>query len=95
MRFPTVAFCLAAVLAPFHGARAQTTFASITGTVTDAGGAVIPGVLVEATHVRSNYRFTAQSNDAGAYTLSQLREASTSCTRLRPVSRSSSSRTFC
>ncbi|HXG46800.1 MAG TPA: carboxypeptidase-like regulatory domain-containing protein [Methylomirabilota bacterium] len=75
MRSPySFAYLLATVLVFTSGARAQTTFASITGTVTDAGGAVIPGVAIEATHVRSNYRYTTQSNEAGAYTLSQLRE---------------------
>ncbi|MEX2262996.1 MAG: carboxypeptidase-like regulatory domain-containing protein [Bryobacteraceae bacterium] len=53
---------------------AQTTFASITGTITDSGGAVIPNVTVEATHVASNYKYTVASNEAGAYTLAQLRE---------------------
>lgn len=53
---------------------AQTPFASITGTVTDAGGAVIPNAAIEATHVRSNYKYTGQSNAAGSYTLAQLRE---------------------
>ncbi len=52
----------------------QTTFASITGSVTDSAGAVVPGVNVEATHVQTNYVYTATSNATGAYTLSQLRE---------------------
>src|SRR5947209_7429036 len=55
-------------------ADAQTTFASITGTVTDPNEAVVPAAVVEATHVRSNYRYTVTSNEAGVYTLSQLRE---------------------
>jgi len=53
---------------------AQTTFASITGTVTDPNGAVVPGAAVEATHLGSNYQYTAKSNAVGYYTLSQLRE---------------------
>lgn len=55
-------------------ATAQTTFASVTGTVTDATGAVIAGADISAVHRESNYRYTAQSNAAGAYTLRQLRE---------------------
>jgi hypothetical protein len=55
-------------------AAAQTTFASITGTITDPTGAAIPGAQVTAVHAASNYRYTAQSNAAGAYTLAQLRE---------------------
>ena len=53
---------------------AQTTFATITGTVTDQNEAVIPGVIVEATHLQSNYHYTAPSNQAGVFTLAQLRE---------------------
>jgi hypothetical protein len=62
------------LLAAAVTARAQTTFASITGTVMDSSGAVIPGAAVTAVHVDSNYRYTAQSNAAGTYTLAQLRE---------------------
>jgi len=66
---------LAAVGLVFAGSLAgQTTFATITGTVTDPNAAVVPGVTVSATHVQSNYRYTAVSNDVGLYTLSQLRE---------------------
>ncbi len=32
-------------------AAAQTTFAGITGTVTDPNGAVVPGATIEATHL--------------------------------------------
>jgi hypothetical protein len=53
---------------------AQTTFGAITGTVHDSTGAVIPKVTIEVTHVKSNYRYTAQSNESGNYTLPQLRE---------------------
>jgi carboxypeptidase family protein len=53
---------------------AQTTFGAITGTVRDATGAVIPKVTIEATHVKSNYRYTVLSNESGNYTLPQLRE---------------------
>jgi hypothetical protein len=52
----------------------QTTFATITGTVTDPNGAVIPNATVEATHAGSNYRYSAVSNEAGIYTLGQLRD---------------------
>src|SRR5262249_29878481 len=41
---------------------------------TDPNGSVIPGATVEATHQGSNYRYTAQANEAGIYTLGQLRE---------------------
>jgi hypothetical protein len=55
-------------------AAGQTTFASITGSVTDPTGAPIPGAAVVAVHRDSNYRYAAESNAVGAYTLAQLRE---------------------
>src|SRR5260370_34557020 len=64
-----------ALLAVMPGAlSAQTTFATITGTVTDPAGAVVPGVTVRAIHNDTNTRTTAQSNEAGGYTLAQLKE---------------------
>src|SRR5262245_6369381 len=59
---------------PEPRAQAQTTYAGITGTVTDPNGAVVPKVTIEATHIQTNYKYTAESNDVGVYTLSQLRE---------------------
>ena len=44
----------------------QTTFATLTGSVTDPNGSAITGVTVEAVHLGSNYRYTTKSNEAGA-----------------------------
>jgi hypothetical protein len=74
MSLARVLCLLLSVLVLGAPAAAQTTFATITGTVTDATGAAIPGAAAVATHVESNYRYTAASNAAGAYTVSQLRE---------------------
>ena len=64
--------CGAAVLAsPTFG---QTTFATLTGLVTDGAGAVVPGATVEARHLASNYTYSTTSNAIGSYTLGQLRE---------------------
>lgn len=52
----------------------QTTFATITGIVTDSSGAIVPGVTVTAVHLASNYHYDAVTNDSGQYTLMQLRE---------------------
>jgi hypothetical protein len=52
----------------------QTTFATLTGTVTDPAGAIVPNAALTATHVESNYQYTATSNESGNYTISQLRE---------------------
>jgi hypothetical protein len=53
---------------------AQTTFATITGNVTDPAGAAVPNAEIEAVHVESNYRYKTQSNEVGNYTFAQLRE---------------------
>jgi len=66
-----VVFALLVLAVPLA---AQTTFATITGTVTDASGAALPGAAITAIHLTSNYRYAATSNAAGAYTLAQLRE---------------------
>src|SRR5688572_18678927 len=66
-----IAFTTALFLSRLHG---QTTFATITGSVTDPSGAAVPGATVVATHTTTNSQTTAQSNDAGIYTLGQLRE---------------------
>ncbi len=65
--------CLAGALLAVS-ALAQTTFASITGTVTDPNGAVVPNAAVEATHLESNFKTNVVSNESGVYTLAQLRE---------------------
>src|SRR5512142_3216901 len=55
-------------------AHAQTTFASITGTVTDSTGAVVPNVKVTATNIGTNIKSEASSNEVGVYTIPQLKE---------------------
>ncbi len=54
--------------------RAQTTFATITGRVTDASGAVAPRTTVTARNVETGVITTAEPNAEGIYTLSQLRD---------------------
>jgi hypothetical protein len=53
---------------------AQTTFATITGTVTDSSGAVIRGAAVTATHIETAVATKTTTNDDGVYTVPQLRE---------------------
>src|SRR6266536_4677965 len=70
-----VLWSLAAVALFLHAPlSAQTTFAAITGAVTDSSGAVVPGATITATHVSTNIQTTTASNEAGVYTLAQLRE---------------------
>ncbi len=65
---------LVLALSAAFSANGQTTFASITGNVTDSSGASVPGAKIIATHLESNYVYTSESNSAGNYTVSQLRE---------------------
>jgi hypothetical protein len=46
---------------------AQVETARITGTVTDATGAVIPGVQITMVHVQTNRKVAATTNEAGQY----------------------------
>ncbi len=64
-------FLIAVLASPAFG---QTTFATLTGRVTDGAGAVVPGVTVEARHLASNYTYPTVTNEVGQYTLGQLRE---------------------
>ncbi len=74
-RVPCVCFRVAVLLvAAAATCRSQTTFASITGTVTDASGAVVPNVTVRAMNVETNITTAAQSNGAGDYTIPQLNQ---------------------
>jgi hypothetical protein len=50
----------------------QSSSARVSGTVTDATGAVLPGVEVKATSTATGVETTAISNDAGAYNFASL-----------------------
>ena len=58
---------LVAMLAAASLVSAQEVRASITGTVTDAQGAAIPGVTITATNIANNSSITQVTNDAGLY----------------------------
>ena len=72
-RIALLAFA-ATVLAGLAGspAAAQTTTGGITGVIRDAGGGVLPGVTVKATHESTNTVIEAISNDVGTYVLRGL-----------------------
>src|SRR5881409_4529152 len=53
-------------------ASAQTDRGTITGTVSDATGAVIPGATIEAKNVATGTVYQAGSTETGNYTLAQL-----------------------
>lgn len=65
---------IAATLVSTASGFAQTTFATITGLVTDPNGAIVPNASVSATKLDSNYRYSSKSNDTGYYTIGQLLE---------------------
>ena len=64
MLFPLALLAMCAAVAP-----AQTITASITGTVTDPQGAVVPNAKVVGTNTGTNVVFTVTSNEAGLYNL--------------------------
>src|SRR5713101_372589 len=55
---------------------AQTTFGSITGTVTDASGLPVPGADIVGKETSSGYVYQAKTNESGIFTLPNLREGS-------------------
>jgi hypothetical protein len=65
----TLALMLVLTGAPLE---AQVTNASIYGTVTDASGAVVPGIEVKATQLETNFSRSAATDNAGQYTINFL-----------------------
>jgi len=74
MRLSCFTLAIAALLVGMPAAFSQSTYATITGVVTDSTGAVLPNVAVEGVESGSGYRYSSQSNESGSYTLPQLRE---------------------
>jgi len=68
------AVLLALVLAVFSSAllHAQQDAASLTGTVTDSSGAVVPDAKVVLANKATNLSYTAISNASGSYTISNI-----------------------
>ncbi len=52
--------------------RSQTTRATLTGTVTDPNGAVVPGAIVNATNIATNISSGTKTNPEGTYTFTAL-----------------------
>jgi hypothetical protein len=63
---------LACALLVFAAAYAQTDRGTITGTVSDPAGAMIPNVAIEAKHTATGAVYQTVSSGTGNYTLSQL-----------------------
>jgi hypothetical protein len=65
LRSLALAAAIASVLAPFG--LSQTITGSLTGTVVDASGAVVPGVKVTASNTATNLTHSTTTNEAGVY----------------------------
>lgn len=65
--------CVAVLLVIVSGtAEAQSTFANITGAVSDSTGAAVPGTRIVAKNIATGVETSTRSNDAGNYTVAQL-----------------------
>src|SRR5262245_42497035 len=60
------------VLAAVSAASAQGELGTITGTLTDAQGGVLPGATATVVNVDTNVKTTAVSNQSGVYVLTSL-----------------------
>jgi hypothetical protein len=65
-----VALCLLA--SSSTAAWAQSGLATITGIVSDAQGAAVPGAMVSATNTATNVPYTGVTNEAGVYTINAV-----------------------
>ena len=63
---------LLAILVLTPQAFSQSSFASLSGTINDSTGAIVPGVKVTATNVGTGITNTAISNNAGVYNFPSL-----------------------
>jgi hypothetical protein len=70
--FFLLVFCTVAAMS--GALLAQSTFATMTGTVTDPQGSIVPGVTVAVTNVDTGIETSTITNDAGIYTMATLKE---------------------
>ena len=70
MRSTVIAICCLLVVA--GAAFAQSDRGTITGSVTDQAGAVIPNAAIEVTNINTGAVYQVQSSSTGNYTFSQL-----------------------
>src|ERR1700734_2079877 len=68
MRFAAAGFCLLFALTAF----AQSDRGTITGTIVDPAGAVVPNASIEATNVETGSVFPVASSGTGNYTIAEL-----------------------
>jgi hypothetical protein len=70
--FFTLCCCLLAIALPFSAATAQETTATVTGTVSDSTGGVLPGVVVSLKHVPTGRVFEGITSTEGGYLVRAL-----------------------
>src|SRR5580700_4551731 len=68
MRLTIAGCCLLYAVAAFG----QTNNGTITGTVSDPAGAVVPNASIEARNEATDFKFTAGTSNTGNYTLTQI-----------------------
>ena len=70
--FSTVCCCFALITATVPSVLAQETTATVTGTVTDASGGVLPGVVVSLKHTATGRVFEGTTSTEGGYLVRAL-----------------------
>ena len=69
---PAIALALLGTLLCFHSARAQTTFGSITGVVTDPSGAAVPDAQISVTNEQTGFTRRQSTGAGGVFTVPDL-----------------------
>ena len=72
LHFREILFLAAVLVAPSSLMFAQTGLATLTGTITDQTGAVVPNVPVKAVHVDTGTVLTGTTSATGNYTITQM-----------------------
>src|SRR5215813_1849008 len=72
MKFRSLLIVVVCLFVSAAAAFAQSDRGTITGTVSDSTGAVIPGVAIEAKNLQTGAAYQAGSSETGNYTLAQL-----------------------
>ena len=88
LRLAFLLMALLAVLAGGTSSFSQVLYGSLTGTVTDATGAVVGGADVTAVETQTGVSQTAETDSAGIYRFSDLLPGSYKVTRRLPAYRS-------
>ena len=71
-RLPTIVVALVGALLCFHSARAQTTFGSITGVVTDPSGAAVPDAQISVSNEQTGFTRRSATGAGGVFTVPDL-----------------------